>query len=122
MDWFNTWVVPHWPFVAAALIFGYAGVAAKKVFTPELAEKASWAWWFRATMPLHPVLAGIAIGLLDVMPTSLGASGRAGGALYFGAAGATSSWIYSAFGHFMEKRAAKGAPKSLSVPPPAGDG
>ena len=73
-------------------------------------------------MPMHPVLAGVAVGLLNQLPTSLGATGSMGGALYFGAAGATSSWVYNAFTHFMEKRGDKGAPKTLSVPPPASKG
>jgi hypothetical protein len=106
IDFFKEWVIPHWPWFAAAVIFGYMGVAFKKVITPEVAERSKLAWWFRATLPLHPVVAGLVVGALDVFPTSLGAAGRAGGALYYGVAGAASSYVYAAFQHFMEKRAA----------------
>lgn len=116
---FNEWILPHWPFFAAAIIFGYLGVAMKRVLKPEVVERSQVAWWLRATLPLHPVFTGIVVGAFNVLPTSAGVEGHAGSALYFGFAGAVSTWVYNAFKHFMEKRTSKGAPKSLSIPPSA---
>lgn len=116
MDEMLQWLLPHWPFFAAAILFGYIGVNLKKVVTTDMAEQSRAAWWFRATLPLHPVLGGIALGSLNMLPTSLGATGNLGGALYYGVAGAVSSWVYGAFKHFVEKRTLKGAPASLAKP------
>lgn len=104
MDWFNTWILPNWPFFAVSAVLGFIGTVMKKIITAAHASKSKLAWWFRATLPLHPVAAGIVIGAFDVLPTSLGATGRAGGALYFGVAGAASAWVYTAAQHFLEKR------------------
>lgn len=104
VKFFQEWVMPHWPFFSAALILGAIGLQAKKIFTEELAEKNKVVWWLRATMPIHPTLAGLIIGAMNVLPTSGPVTDAAGSALYFGLAGTFSSQIYNAFTHFMERR------------------
>lgn len=106
-------VLEHYPFFAAAIILGMIGSQLKRVITKKMAEQSKLAWWFRATLPIHPVLAGCTVGYIDVLPTSMGLSGPGGSALYFGLAGAASSWVYGAFKHFVEKRTMDAAPESL---------
>lgn len=111
MDNLAPWLVenifPHWPFFAVALILGALGVSTKRMVTKELALRSKVAWWFRATLPIHPVLAGIVIGLSNVLPASLGIDGSGGKAAYFGVSGVFSSWIWNAVQHYLEKRGLK---------------
>lgn len=97
----------HWPFVAAALIFGLFGATMKRVVSKELAAKSRAAWVFRATMPLHPIVAGIGLGLIPGMPVSPGVDTAAARALYFAFAGVSSTWVYEALRHWARSRGIK---------------
>lgn len=113
MELLNDLVFNHWPFFAAAVIFGFVGEAMKRLVTKAASEKNRAAWWFRATMPLHPVGAGVLVGASGRLPVTLESLGDGGGVLYYGLAGVVSSYAYAAFKSFLEKRTAKKAPESV---------
>jgi hypothetical protein len=57
------------PFLAAVGVFYLCGHIAKLIFSKEKAVKKGkyqWFWWRgRQTLPLHPVAAGLLVGLVD---------------------------------------------------------
>ena len=66
-------------------------------------------------MPLHPVLAGVGMGLVPGVPVSVDAASVAARCLYFAAAGVMSAWVYGGIKHFL---VARGVKIAASVPPP----
>lgn len=92
------------PFVAAMLLSYLVGqVMTRAVFTKErAASKGRWGWfwkWSRKTLALHPVIAGVVVGL--AWPGTIEGDytgGTISGVLYFAAAGGLSVW-----GHEMIK-------------------
>ena len=109
-------IVSHWPFVAAALVLGIIGEVTKRVVAPKGKSDAGWRWWFRVTMPVHPVLTGGVLGLVPGVPVSVDASSIAARCLYFAGAGVVSTWVYGGIKHFLEARGVKVA---ASIPPPS---
>lgn len=107
MEIINTHVLPHWPFIAWAVIAMVIGqVMVKNIFTKKHAEtlKPKWLWyWARKTLPLHPVLTGIVIGLFWTNPEA-GVSGGLPAAAYFGVSGALSLWLFEAVRRAAAKR------------------
>lgn len=106
-------ILKHWPFFAVAVMLGFIGEGMKRAFTKEAARTSKVVWWFRATMPAHPVVAGMVIGASGQLPVTVDALGEGGGILYYGFAGMVSSYVYAAFQNFIEKRKLEGAPESL---------
>jgi hypothetical protein len=110
----------HWPFVVAALIFAAFGQTAKRtVFTWEQIGDGrgwrSWLWWGRKTMPLHPVLCGVLLGLVPGIPTSPSVpTSTAASCLYYAGAGVVSTWIFDLLRGLLKSR---GVELSLSVAP-----
>lgn len=90
----------HWPFVATAILLGAIGSIVKQLVTKKLAQTNRLAYWFRRTMPLHPVLAGAALGLSGVMPVCSSVPV----AIYYALAGAVSAWVYDGVRHYLEKK------------------
>lgn len=97
-------VVVHWPFVAAALIFASIGQFMKAtVFTTDniLKYKAlrPWfgelLWWGCKSLPLHPVLAGVALSFVPGIPAPEMLKTQAATTLYFAAAGLASTWAFA---------------------------
>jgi hypothetical protein len=118
MEILNTYILPHWPFFGAMLIFAMIGEVMKGIFTKKLAESSPFARIFRATLPLHPVLAGIALGWSNMLPASGGVEGAGGKALYFGAAGVLSSWLFYAIKRYARKKGVEIPIGTPSMPPP----
>lgn len=89
----------RWPLWAFAVICAIVGqVTSTRVFTRERAylkalHQPIW-WWGRETLPLHPIVAGILLGLLWRDPEGKLWS-RAASSTYFAFAGAVSTvlWI-----------------------------
>lgn len=106
---------PHWPFLAACVIFYAIGEVMKKTVTKEMAKKKKWAWYFRRTLPLHPMLGGIVVGLIPGMPASAGVETIAGKCLYFALAGATCSWVVNTAKQWAK---GKGLPVGEEEKPP----
>lgn len=106
MEFFNAHVLPHWPFIAWAVIAMVVGqVMVKNIFTKKHAEtlKPKWLWyWARKTLPMHPVVTGIVIGFFWRNPEA-GVSGALPAAAYFGVSGALSLWLFE----FIRRAAAK---------------
>jgi hypothetical protein len=102
------YLLPHLSFVLAAFTFGVIGSVLKaRLWTKERAGKSRVMWWLRATLPLHPVAAGVTIGIAGSflgLGASPGVESAADLALYYGAAGAFSSWAYAAVKHFFRSR------------------
>lgn len=113
MDSLYDFILKHWPFFVAAIILGFIGEGMKRAFTKEAAKKSQAVWWFRATMPAHPVIAGAIAGATGQLPITIDSLGANGGILYYGLAGVVSSYVYAAFQNFVEKRQLEGAPESL---------
>ena len=96
-EFINTNLLPHWPFVAAMVVFMIIGrVATKSVFTKDAHKKRLpvWFWWWgRKTLPLHPIVAGMFLGLLWGNPEA-GVDTTAECMGYFALAGGISVWAY----------------------------
>jgi hypothetical protein len=116
IEWIELAVKPHWPFIMASLVFMIVGQVMKgSVFTrarayaqylDQLPKYASYLpgqprvrrkyrkmwWWAYKTLPLHPVVTGILLGLVIREPEP-GISGYAA-SLYFAGAGTLSVFLY----------------------------
>jgi hypothetical protein len=90
MDWVQI-VMENWGFVAAWGAFYAIGVVMKRsVLSPERAKRLRWVRtvrrWF--PLPLHPIVAGIALGRVQGVPLpEWAAAFELGGAFYYGGAG-----------------------------------
>lgn len=77
----------HSAFLAALGTFSICGQIAKEIFTKQkaLKGKPQWFWWrMRQSLPLHPVLTGIVVGLFD----------KAHGVAYYAFAGVLSAFLF----------------------------
>ena len=61
-------------------------------------------WWMRKTLPLHPVVYGVILGIIPGMPASPGVESIAAKCLYFAGAGILSTWIFSLAKQLLKKR------------------
>lgn len=98
-------VIEYWPLAFTAAILAVFGRVMDRVFTRERAyvfdskgnrrgKRALW-FWMRETLPAHPILAGLLLGL--VMPDPQGHDwSRPFIVLYFGGAGVggLAGWLY----------------------------
>lgn len=118
----------HWAFFAAALIFSVVGQVMKgAVFTKERIARhyvsKPWLnkllWWGRKTLPLHPVIAGVAIANVPGMPVPAMITSGAGAMLYFGLAGIFSTWAFDILQGVLKKQGIELSSVMDSRPPPA---
>jgi hypothetical protein len=97
LTFINSYVLPHWPFFSALLFFMIIGqVLVKNVFTKEasLSNKPLWFWWWgRKTLPLHPIILGLLLGLMWTNPEP-GIVNGVPCMAYFATAGGLSVWVY----------------------------
>jgi hypothetical protein len=123
-EFVNTNLLPHWPFVAAMMIFMVVGQVMKtSVFPKEgwKTRKPVWLfWWGRKTLALHPVFAGMVLGLFWRAPEP-GVLTIAASCGYFALAGTCSVWAYEILKAVARK---EGVDINLpgvddSTPPPA---
>lgn len=118
-------LLPHWPGIAWTVIAAVIGqVMTKHVFTKSKSVargKHQWFWWWaRKTLPLHPVAAGFLLGVFWRNPEGADPSwGVIPSAIYFGAFGGASTWVYEAAKGLLEKRGID-IDGPDSVPPPTG--
>jgi nucleoside recognition membrane protein YjiH len=121
----KTHILEHTPFIFTAFILGMVGQFFKtKVWTKERAEKGKLWWWLRATLPFHPILTGIGLGLLfgtvfkDTAPASLGVEGTGELVMYYAGAGALSVIVYNIVRNFAKSRGISlKLPNGKSEPP-----
>lgn len=111
----------HWPFCAVAVIFMAIGEVMKRgVWTLARARRpGKWRWfWYtgRVTLPIHPVFAGFAVGLVWDSPERY-VSGPAA-CFYFAAAGTVSVWLYQLIKSALRRR---GLRLDESIYPPVPD-
>lgn len=86
---------PYWGWLSTVVILALIGETLKRhVFTADLIEVSRIARWWRRTMPIHPVVGGMLIGLVPGVPLPDDVSGTVQAVLYYGAAGAFSVWAY----------------------------
>jgi hypothetical protein len=107
MEWFDKMLV-HWPFIAAMAVFMLIGlVMNKQIFSAQMCKdvpRAKWLWWWaRKTLPLHPVISGIALGFIWYLPEA-GVDSIVERCAYFGFAGALSVFLYEAAKGLLKKR------------------
>jgi hypothetical protein len=93
----NANILPHWPIVAAMMIFMVIGQVVKtSVFTKDAyrTNKPVWLfWWGRKTLAIQPIFAGMILGTLWRNPEA-GVTTLAGSMGYFAMAGCFSVWAY----------------------------
>jgi hypothetical protein len=126
IEWFQIAVEPHWPFLMAMVAFMVVGQVMKgAIFTRERAYaqfvdqlprqlsympgrerklrkfRKMW-WWAYKTMPLHPMAAGILLGMCipEPEPGIVGPEAS----LYFATAGACSVFLYQVIKGFAKRR------------------
>lgn len=93
-------ITTNWAFIAVAFILGLIGEVIKSIVINGNKEKAltvKWKFVFIKTLPIHPIVAGALLGLLlfTTVPSFVVTTGLGGSVLYFAAAGALSTWVYS---------------------------
>lgn len=111
------YVLPHWPFVSVSIVLYVVGrILKKKVYTHERARNHAAFRWLRATMALHPMIAGFFLGLIPDVPVSPGVHGTLAASIYYMLAGACASVVYDTIrGHQKWNIQIAG----LTDPPPA---
>lgn len=85
---------PYWGWLTVVAILAAVGEVLKRVVTDARAKRSAAAYWYRATLALHPVLAGAVLGALPGMPLPDGVSGLVQSVLYYAGAGMASAWAY----------------------------
>ena len=119
-------LAPHWPGLAWMLIAMLVGqVMAHRVFTREHAHrkrKGQWFWWWmRKTLPLHPVAAGLLLGVLWQDPEGTDWPWIAS-PMYFSAFGGGSIWAYEVIKGLLKRQGFDvGMLPGSSSAPPKGD-
>ena len=120
IEFLNDWIIPHWPFISWCVIAMVVGqVMVKNIFTKKHAEtlRPKWLWyWARKTLPLHPVLGGLVIGIFwrDPEPAVMGVVPAMA---YFGVAGALSLWLFEFFSRVAAKRGVTLSLPGQTIPP-----
>ncbi len=113
----------RWAFWAVAVIFAVIGtVSAQRVFTRERAYmKDRWQpvwWWGRETLPLHPIFAGVLLGLVWHDPEGK-IWPKVASATYFAFAGAISTVLWVIIKGIAKKKGVElTLPGDSSKPPP----
>lgn len=101
-------VLAHWPLVSAFGVFYVIGRAMKSgPLSSERARSVGFVRFVRRwlPLPLHPIAAGVLLGLVPGVPVSLGEDYPFGPSLYYAAAGALSVvWhdLYSEWKKFKD--------------------
>jgi hypothetical protein len=125
-EFVNTNLLPHWPFVSGMMIFMIIGrVMSKNIFFKDAhkTNKPVWLfWWGRKTLALHPIVAGLMLGMIWRDPEA-GVKGLAASMGYFAMAGAFSVWAYETLKGIAKKEGIDldlpGVDDSVPPTPPA---
>lgn len=113
MDEILSQMLTHWPFLAASLIFAVIvqmlkGTCYTKANILKYKQSIPWVgellWWMRKTLPMHPVVYGVILGLIPGIPASPGVETVAAKCLYFALAGICSTWIFGILKSIAKKR------------------
>lgn len=116
----SDYLLPHWGFVAYALVAAFLGELCKRRwFTREHALTSEWAHRLRRTLPLHPVLLGGLLGYLPGMPAGPGVVGGTARSLYFALSGVLSTFLYDVVVQWLRDRGLPASPLESSLPAPA---
>lgn len=124
-EFVKTYLLEHWPFVAAALILGFlthffkarvwtkaraAGIIDPNEPTLALA-KTKFCRFMRTTLPLHAPFIGTVAAIVmvktlgaDEVPRSPGVDGAAAVVMYYLGAGVVSSWVFAAWKRVLKSR------------------
>ena len=126
----DTYVIPHWPFIFACLIFAMGGQVAKAtVFTKANVLKYKQSgpalvgeliWWGRKTLPMLPVVLGFMLGSMPGMPVSsvMVDPTQAAVQLYYAGAGIVSTWAFAILKSVAKKKGIElDFPRESAVPP-----
>lgn len=106
----HVWSLLHWPFMAWAFFAMAIGQVMKSaVWTKARAHRKGrmqWFWWWGfKTLPIHPAIAGFFLGLIWTNPENADPVWPwIASAMYFGAAGALSVWLYQILKGLLKSR------------------
>lgn len=123
----QTYILPHWPFFCWLFLAMLIGQVMKKTLWTKsnaVHKKPHWFWWWNyKAMVLHPVAAGILLGLLWQNPERADPVWPlAASCGYFAMAGGLSTWAYEALKMLAKKKADIDLSlPGLSDPPKDGD-
>lgn len=94
MEWLQETVTDHWPFAAVACCLWVVGhFMETSVFTAKRAAESPLFFWARASMELHPMVAGAFIGTLWLDPLGEGWEPMSS-IWYFAFAGVVSMFVW----------------------------
>jgi len=96
----------HWPFFSVAMVIYTCGIVFKKfAWTAERAAKNKFFWFMRATLPIHPLIAGVVAALalrwapgIDSFPQIV---------LYYVAAGGCAAWLVNIIKYYLASKGIK---------------
>lgn len=108
MDSTVSFLLSHWPFLAYSIISLIVVHVCKGILwtkkNVDVSKVSPAIWWARKTLPLHPVVIGLLVGLIPGVPASAGIEAVAAKCLYFGGAGASSTWIFDVIKGIAKQR------------------
>jgi hypothetical protein len=110
MEFLDTYIIPHWPFVAFALVCMIVVQVLKMAVWTEKRAKGSgkattFFWWGRKTIALQSLVIGVLVGIIPGMPIGGGFSDTMGSrALYYAAAAILSTFLFSVLKGLAKQR------------------
>ena len=114
-------IIDHWPFAAVALILATLGqVTTRTLFSDAMVKRHRLSAIGRATLPMHPVIAGALLGACK-LPISIAVDSTQGSVLYFAFAGVASTWAYAVVRGVLKSRGIPVALPGESIPAPGKD-
>lgn len=114
----------HWPFIASAFVLSIVGQVMKNsLWTEENAKAHKLYSLGRKTLPLHPVVCGILMGVAwKGLPVSPGVEGASARVLYFAFSGVAATWLFALIKAWAKKEGYDVALPGESVKPEAPNG
>ncbi len=105
MEFFNTELLPHWPFIAFALVTGViAQIMKTQILTLDLAKGNKIVFWLRRAFPLLLIAIGAVTGVLWPGEASPGVSETFQKVWYFMGSACVSIAAFSAFKNWVKKK------------------
>ena len=105
MEFINTEFLPHWPFLAYALVTGVvAQILKTQILTQDIAQKNKVVFWMRRSFPLVLILLGVLVGSLWPGETSPGVDGTMQKIWYFMGSACVSIAGFNVFKTWVKKK------------------
>jgi hypothetical protein len=105
MEYINTELLPHWPFLAFALVTGViAQIMKTQILTVDIAAKNKIAFWMRRAFPLLLIALGAVTGAAWPGETSPGVSDTTAKMWYFMGSACVAISGFSVFKNWVKKK------------------